>query len=208
MTKSMYRFLLVLSVGITAWGSAAELPNIVIVYTDDLGFGDLSITNPEAAYKTPRIDTMARQGILFTDAHSPSTICSPSRYGLFSGQQIYRSTGRGGGAFEGPGGPSYLKPGTLLINTSRQDVIDEGAMLEAIEEKNIRVALDVFKNEPEGKTGEVSSVLGDNPNNTPLKRRWWAYQAHRPGPGTRQVPRHAVHHQRRPACGRRSALRR
>ncbi|MCK5940424.1 MAG: arylsulfatase, partial [Planctomycetes bacterium] len=46
---------------------------------------------------------------------SPSTICSPSRYGLLSGQQIYRSTGRGGGAFEGPGGPSYLKPGTLTL---------------------------------------------------------------------------------------------
>jgi D-3-phosphoglycerate dehydrogenase len=59
---------------------------------------------------------------------------------------------------------SYLKPNTLLINTSRQDVIDEGAMLEAIKEKNIRVALDVFKNEPEGKAGEVSSPLADNPN--------------------------------------------
>ncbi len=94
---------------------AAELPNIVIVYTDDLGYGDLSIYNPNAAYKTPRIDQMAREGIMFTDAHSPSTICSPSRYGLFSGQQIYRSTGRGGGAFEGPGGPSYLKPGTLTL---------------------------------------------------------------------------------------------
>jgi len=118
MAKSIYSVahcILVLSAFVTTWGSAAELPNIVIVYTDDLGFGDLSVYNPEAAYKTPRIDTMARQGIMFTDAHSPSTICSPSRYGLFSGQQIYRSTGRGGGAFEGPGGPSYLKPGTLTL---------------------------------------------------------------------------------------------
>ncbi|MCF7974457.1 MAG: arylsulfatase [Phycisphaerae bacterium] len=113
--------ILVVSLLITVCCSGAELPNIVIVYTDDLGFGDLSIYNPKAAYKTPRIDTMAREGILFTDAHSPSTICSPSRYGLFSGQQIYRSTGRGGGAFEGPGGPSYLKPGTLTL----------GAMLQA-----------------------------------------------------------------------------
>lgn len=95
--------------------NATELPNIIIVYADDLGLGDLSIYNPKAAYKTPRIDRMAREGIMFTDAHSPSTICSPSRYGLYSGQQIYRSTGRGGGAFEGPGGPSYLKPGTLTI---------------------------------------------------------------------------------------------
>lgn len=94
---------------------AQELPNIIIIYADDLGYGDLSCYNPKSAYKTPRLDQMAKEGIRFTDAHSPSTICSPSRYGLFSGQQIYRSTGRGGGAFEGPGGPSYLKPGTLTI---------------------------------------------------------------------------------------------
>jgi arylsulfatase A len=95
--------------------ASAKLPNIVIVYADDLGEGDLSCYNTKAAYKTPRIDQMAAEGIRFTDAHSPSTICSPSRYGLFSGQQIYRSTGRGGGAFEGPGGPSFLKPGTVTL---------------------------------------------------------------------------------------------
>ena len=59
---------------------------------------------------------------------------------------------------------SYMKPNALLINTSRPDIIDEAAMLEATEEKNIRVAVDVFKDEPEGKTGEVNSVLRDNPN--------------------------------------------
>ncbi len=91
------------------------LPNIIIIYADDLGYGDLACYNPQCVYPTPRLDQMAREGIRFTDAHSPSTICSPSRYGLLSGQQIYRSTGRGGGAFEGPGGPSYLKPGTLTM---------------------------------------------------------------------------------------------
>lgn len=92
-----------------------DLPNIIIVYADDLGIGDLSCYNDKAGYKTPNLDRMAAEGIRFADAHSPSTICSPSRYGLFSGQQIYRSTGRGGGAFEGPSGPSYLKPGTLTL---------------------------------------------------------------------------------------------
>jgi arylsulfatase A len=96
-------------------GMAEDYPNIIVIYADDLGFGDLSCYNSKAPYKTPRLDQMAAEGIRFADAHSPSTICSPSRYGLFSGQQIYRSTGRGGGAFEGPGGPSYLKPGTLTI---------------------------------------------------------------------------------------------
>ncbi|GAB4291475.1 MAG: hypothetical protein Kow0098_10760 [Ignavibacteriaceae bacterium] len=59
---------------------------------------------------------------------------------------------------------SYMKNGSLLINTSRADIIDEDALLEAIKEKNIRAALDVFKGEPEYKTGEVKSKLQENPN--------------------------------------------
>lgn len=59
---------------------------------------------------------------------------------------------------------SYLKPGALLINTARADIIDEDAMLEAIKEKNIRVAVDVFKGEPEQKSGSVDSPLRNNKN--------------------------------------------
>ena len=57
-----------------------------------------------------------------------------------------------------------MKPNSFLINTSRPTVIDEEALSEAVKEKNIRVALDVFNDEPEGKTGEVKSTLQDNPN--------------------------------------------
>ena len=123
MMRRLQRLLTAL-VGLVALQVGAEeakLPNIVIVYADDLGYGDLSCYNPESAYKTPRLDQLAAEGIRFTDAHSPSTICSPSRYGLYSGQIIYRSTGRGGGAWEGPGGPSYLKPGTLTIGQMLQE---------------------------------------------------------------------------------------
>jgi len=94
--------------------AAERLPNIIVVYADDLGYGDLSCYNPKAAYQTPRLDRMAAEGIRFTDSHSPSTICSPSRYGLYSGNLVCRS-GRGSRAFEGPGGPSYIKPGELTI---------------------------------------------------------------------------------------------
>jgi D-3-phosphoglycerate dehydrogenase len=76
--------------------------------------------------------------------HLPST---PQTKGLFNKQMF-----------------SYMKPDSLLINTSRADVIDEDALLEAIKEKNIRAAVDVFKGEPEGKTGDVKSKLQDNPN--------------------------------------------
>lgn len=97
-----------------ASATTRELPNIVVVYADDLGYGDLSCYNSEAAYETPRLDRMAAEGIRFSDAHSPSTICSPSRYGLYTGQQVGR-TGRGTRAFEGPGGPSYILESDLTI---------------------------------------------------------------------------------------------
>ena len=105
--------LLALLPGTSAAGGG-KLPNIIIIYTDDLGYGDLSGYNPDAAYQTPRIDRMAAEGIKFVDAHSPCTICSPSRYGLYSGQLVHR-TGRRTTAFEGPSGPSYLKPGVPTI---------------------------------------------------------------------------------------------
>ena len=95
-------------------GSAKDLPNIVIIYADDLGYGDLSCYNSEAAYRTPGLDRLAAEGIRFTDAHSPSTICSPSRYSLYTGNQVCR-TGRRTTAFEGPGGPSYIQPGEMTI---------------------------------------------------------------------------------------------
>ena len=59
---------------------------------------------------------------------------------------------------------SYMKDGAYLINTSRQDIVVEDDLLEAIKEKNIRYACDVFKGEPEYKSGEVSSKLQNNPN--------------------------------------------
>jgi D-3-phosphoglycerate dehydrogenase len=71
-----------------------------------------------------------------------------------------------------------MKPNAFLINTSRAGVINEEAMLEAIKEKNIRVALDVFNDEPEGKTGEVTSSLSSNPN---------VYVTHHIGASTEQA---------------------
>ncbi|MCA9196942.1 MAG: sulfatase-like hydrolase/transferase [Planctomycetales bacterium] len=97
-----------------ATSQAKSLPNIVIIYADDLGYGDLSSYNPHAAYRTPHLDQLAAEGIRFLDAHSPCTICSPSRYGLYSGQLVCR-TGRKPTAFEGPGGPSYLRIDDLTL---------------------------------------------------------------------------------------------
>ncbi len=65
-------------------------PNIVIIYADDMGYGDLAIQNPNSKIPTPHLDQMAREGMRFSDAHSSSGICSPSRYALLTGTYHWR----------------------------------------------------------------------------------------------------------------------
>ena len=69
--------------------SIAELPNIVLIYADDLGYGDVSCYGA-TQIQTPNIDQLAAEGRKFTDAHSPSSVCTPSRYGLLTGEYPYR----------------------------------------------------------------------------------------------------------------------
>jgi arylsulfatase A-like enzyme len=81
-------FLLVLLSGIV---QAADKPNIVYVLCDDLGYGDLRCFNPEGKIATPHFDVLARSGMRFTDAHSGSAVCSPTRYGIMTGRYAWRS---------------------------------------------------------------------------------------------------------------------
>ncbi len=73
-----------------ASGDGTRLPNIVIVYSDDQGYGDFSLQNPESKIPTPHLDQLAQQGIRFTDAHSSSGVCTPSRYALLTGRYHWR----------------------------------------------------------------------------------------------------------------------
>ena len=66
-----------------------EKPNIILINADDLGYGDLSCYGA-TKIKTPNIDKLAKEGRRFTDAHSPSAVCSPSRYGLITGKYPFR----------------------------------------------------------------------------------------------------------------------
>ena len=70
--------------------STSSKPNIVIVLTDDLGYGDVSFLNAESKVKTPHMDALAEAGVWAADAHSPSTVCSPSRYAMLTGRYAWR----------------------------------------------------------------------------------------------------------------------
>ena len=66
-------------------------PNIIVILADDLGYGDISIFHENNKIKTPNIDRIAEEGILFTDAHTPASVCTPTRYGLLTGRYNWRS---------------------------------------------------------------------------------------------------------------------
>ena len=66
-------------------------PNIVFIMADDVGYGDIGCYNPESRIPTPHIDRLAREGVRFTDAHSPSAVCTPTRYGVLTGRYCWRS---------------------------------------------------------------------------------------------------------------------
>lgn len=71
---------------------AADKPNVIVIYTDDQGYGDVSALNPEARFETPNLDRLAREGIVFTRGHSSDSVCTPSRYGLLTGRYAWRTT--------------------------------------------------------------------------------------------------------------------
>jgi len=99
-----------------ATAGAGRKPNIVIIFADDLGYGDVQCYNPQRGkIPTPSLDRLAAQGMRFTDAHSSSGVCSPSRYTLLTGRYHWRSRLQAGivGVFGGP----LIAPDRLTIGS-------------------------------------------------------------------------------------------
>ena len=70
---------------------AADHPNIIYILADDLGMGDLSCYNAASKIQTPHVDRLANEGMRFTDAHTPSAVCTPTRYGILTGRYSWRT---------------------------------------------------------------------------------------------------------------------
>lgn len=96
---------------------SADLPNIVLIYADDLGYGDVGCYGATAV-ATPNIDRLAREGLRFTDAHSAAATCTPSRYAMLTGQYAWRKKGTG----ILPGDASLIiKPGSTTLASILRD---------------------------------------------------------------------------------------
>ncbi len=91
----------------------AAPPNVVVILADDLGYGDVRCLNPAGKIPTPNLDALATSGMTFTDAHSPSGVCSPTRYGLMTGRYAWRSKLKNG--VLGGLSPRLIEPGRLTV---------------------------------------------------------------------------------------------
>ncbi len=80
------------AIGFAAFAYGAEKPNILLILCDDLGYGDVHCLNPDRGkIPTPNMYRLAAEGMVFTDAHSSSSVCTPTRYGLLTGRYNWRS---------------------------------------------------------------------------------------------------------------------
>jgi len=96
---------------------AADRPNIVLIYADDLGYGDVSCYGATKVL-TPNIDRLAREGLRFTDAHSSSATCTPSRFAMLTGEYAFRQKGTG----VLPGNANLIiKPGRTTLPSMLKD---------------------------------------------------------------------------------------
>ena len=82
-------FVRLLVVALLAGPALAAPPNVVVILADDVGFGDLGCYGA-TRIRTPHLDRLAREGLRFTDAHSPAAVCTPTRYSLLTGQYAFR----------------------------------------------------------------------------------------------------------------------
>ncbi len=90
----------------TGGAIAQQRPNVIIIYADDVGYGDLSCYGATQV-QTPQLDALAKSGVRFTNGHTTSATCTPSRYALLTGRYPWRKTGTG----VLPGNASMIIPG-------------------------------------------------------------------------------------------------
>jgi arylsulfatase A len=93
--------------------AATAQPNIVFILADDLGYGDVRCLNPQGKIATPQLDRLAASGMVFTEAHASSAVCTPSRYSILTGRYNWRSTLKQGvlGGFS----PPLIEEGRLTV---------------------------------------------------------------------------------------------
>ena len=136
--------------------AAAEAPNIVYILCDDLGYGDVQALNPaRGKIATPRLDRLAGEGLAFTDAHSGSSVCTPTRYGIMTGRYAWRSRLKNG--VLGGTSPRLIEPGRLTVPALLKQ---HGYATACIGKWHLGLALPQPLTDPAGRIGDGPTALG------------------------------------------------
>ena len=110
--KTLFPALALALFAATALAAPAK-PNIIYILCDDLGYGDVKCLNPQGKIPTPHLDKLAAAGMYFTDVHSSSSVCSPTRYGIMTGRYNWRTKLQSG--VLGGLSPRLIEPGRLTV---------------------------------------------------------------------------------------------
>lgn len=118
----MHFLLLILALGValtpggvtSASDEQKTMPNIVYILADDMGYGDFGANNPASKIPTPQLDSLAADGMRFTDAHAPASVCTPTRYGIMTGEYAFRSKRLRYGALNGYG-HAMIEQGRMTV---------------------------------------------------------------------------------------------
>ncbi len=145
----LFTSLLVSSCQTSVQESPDNYPNIVYILADDMGYGDIKALNPDSKIPTPNMDRLETEGMTFTDAHSPSAVCTPSRYGILTGRYCFR-TRLESGVLVGHS-PSLIEPGRITVASLLKDAGYHTACI-----GKWHLGLDFKKKDP-----EIPLVTGD-----------------------------------------------
>lgn len=148
--------------------TAAVKPNLVYIICDDLGYGDVSALNPAGKIPTPNIDRLADQGMIFTDAHSSSSVCTPTRYNVLTGRYNWR-TDLKKGVLNGYGPPLIDEDRLTFASLLR----DHGYQTAMIGKWHLGMDLP-FVGEKRGRGGEIdwSQPIGRTPTSNGFDYFW------------------------------------
>ncbi len=100
--------------------AAADRPNVILILTDDQGWGDLTCYNPDSKIVTPNMDRLASEGLRMLNAYTPASVCSPTRYGLMTGRYPWRTWLKEGVLYHYD--PSLIRPGRMTLGTLYQQL--------------------------------------------------------------------------------------
>jgi hypothetical protein len=109
-------FLLAPLSALHAADSEAAKPNVIVILTDDQGWGDLTCYHPDSKIVTPNMDRLASEGLRMLNAYTPASVCSPTRYGLLTGRYPWRTWHKEGVLYHYD--PSLIRPGRMTLRSS------------------------------------------------------------------------------------------